>query len=149
MADRRDVLFVVLDSMRLDRVSAYGYERETTPALDRLATGATRYTRAYTAAPWTLPSHCSMFTGLFPTEHGVTNGFGDATPRLPDSVTTLTERLAEDGYRTAGFSNNPWVGQLSGLDRGFDEFVEDRCRVGGSDRRRPRRQRARRRPRRG
>lgn len=133
MTDRSDVLFVVLDSMRLDRVSAYGYGRETTPALDRLAAGATRYSRAYTAAPWTLPSHCSMFTGLFPSEHGVTNGFGDATPRLPDSITTLTERLSEDGYRTAGFSNNPWVGQLSGLDRGFDEFVEWDLSIGRSD----------------
>jgi choline-sulfatase len=65
-----------------------------------------------------------MFTGLFPAEHGVTNGFTDTAIGLTDDVRTITERLADRGYRTAGFSNNPWVGGLSGLDRGFDEFVE-------------------------
>ena len=124
MAGRPDVLVVVLDSMRKDRVSTYGHRRATTPTLTELADGATTFESAYTPAPWTLPSHCSMFTGTFPSEHGVTNGFADASVRLPDCVEPLGEHLADAGYRTAGFSNNPWVGQLSGLDRGFDEFVE-------------------------
>jgi choline-sulfatase len=119
-----DVCVVVLDSMRRDRTALYGHDRPTTPELDALADRATVYEHAYTPAPWTLPSHCSMFTGLFPSEHGVTNGFTDRAIGLPDSVRTVTQRLAERGYRTAGFSNNPWVGRLSGLDRGFDEFVE-------------------------
>jgi choline-sulfatase len=125
-----DVLFVVLDSVRRDRVSAYGHDRTTTPALDRLATEATLFENAYAPAPWTLPSHCSMFTGLFPSEHGVTNGFSDRSLRLPESIETLTERLSADGYRTAGFSNNPWVGALSGIDRGFDEYVEWDLEIG-------------------
>lgn len=124
MSDRPDVLLLVLDSTRKDRVSAYGYERETTPALDALADEATVFERAYAPAPWTLPSHCSLFTGLFPSEHGITNGFTDRSFRLPSEIPTLAERLAEEGYHTAGFSNNPWVGQLSGLDRGFEEFIE-------------------------
>jgi choline-sulfatase len=124
MADRQDVLFVVLDSLRTDRVSAYGHDRETTPALDRFAEGATTYGSAYVPAPWTLPSHCSAFTGVLPSEHGVTNGFTDRDLTLPTDHETVTERLADAGYRTGGFSNNPWVGQLSGLDRGFDRFVE-------------------------
>lgn len=119
-----DVLFVILDSMRTDRVSTYGHDRETTPTLDRLAERATVFENAYTPAPWTLPSHCSMFTGRFPSEHGVTNGFTEAGFGLSAETETLTETLADRGYRTAGFSNNPWVGQLSGLDRGFEEFVE-------------------------
>ncbi|WP_330631914.1 sulfatase [Halocatena halophila] len=119
-----DVLFCVLDSARRDRVSAYGHSRETTPTLESLASEASTFDNAYVPAPWTLPSHCSMFTGLYPSEHGVTNGFTDQRLGLPSSVNTLTERLRSDGYRTAGFSNNPWVGQLSGLDRGFEEFVE-------------------------
>lgn len=119
-----DVLFVVLDSLRRDRVSAYGHDRDTTPTLDRLAERATVYEHAVTPAPWTLPSHCSMFTGRFPSEHGVTNGFTDRSLRLPESYPTVAERLAERGYRTVGFSNNPWVGQLSDLNRGFDLFVE-------------------------
>ncbi|WP_144920825.1 sulfatase [Halorubrum salsamenti] len=125
-----DVLFVILDSVRRDRVSAYGHGRTTTPNLDQLASEATLFEHAYTAAPWTLPSHCSMFTGLFPSEHGVTNGFSDRSLRLPESIETLTERLSADGYRTAGFSNNPWVGSLSGIDRGFDEYVEWDLEIG-------------------
>ncbi|WP_284011190.1 sulfatase [Haloarcula pelagica] len=124
MTDRPDVLFLVVDSVRKDRTSTYGHDRETTPNLDALADVATRYDSAYVPAPWTLPSHCSMFTGLAPSEHGVTGGFADSTSRLPEATPTLTERLSEAGYRTAGFSNNPWVGSLSGLDRGFEEFVE-------------------------
>jgi len=124
MPDRPDVLFLVVDSVRRDRVSAYGHERETTPVLDALADESTVYENAYTPAPWTLPSHCSLFTGRFPSEHGVTNGFADSTSTLSTDTRTVTERLADRGYRTAGFSNNPWVGRLSGLDRGFEEFVE-------------------------
>ncbi|MFD1686143.1 sulfatase [Halobellus litoreus] len=129
MADP-DILFVVLDSVRRDRVSAYGHDRTTTPNLDQLAEEATLFEDAYTPAPWTLPSHCSMFTGVFPSEHGVTNGFSDQSLRLPESIDTLTERLSADGYRTAGFSNNPWVGSLSGIDRGFDEYVEWDLEIG-------------------
>lgn len=131
-----DVLFVVLDSARKDRLSTYGHERETSQSLTRLSETATTYEQAYTPTPWTLPSHCSLFTGLYPTEHGVTNGFTDSMARLPTALPTLADRLAERGYRTAGFSNNPWVGQLAGLDRGFDEFVEwdlEISRHSGSD----------------
>lgn len=122
--EQPDVLFVILDSMRRDRVSTYGHRRKTTPTLDALADSATTFENAFTPAPWTLPSHCSMFTGLFPSEHGITNGFTDRSLRLSEEHTTVTERLDDRGYQTAGFSNNPWVGQLSGLDRGFDEYVE-------------------------
>ncbi|MEY7849608.1 sulfatase [Natrarchaeobius sp. A-rgal3] len=124
MSNSPDVLFLVLDSLRMDRVSTYDHDRETTPALSTLATYATTYENAFTPAPWTLPSHASMFTGSFPSEHGVTNGFSDGMSRLEPSQSTLAEELTAGGYRTAGFSNNPWVGQLSGLNRGFEEFVE-------------------------
>ena len=82
------------------------------------------FEQVYPPAPRTLPSHSSMFIGVTPSEHGVTNRFFDRTPRLPDGVSTPAERLSKRGYRTAGFSNNPWVGQLTGLDRRFEEFVE-------------------------
>jgi len=124
MDESPDVLFVVLDSLRTDHVSTYGYDRATTPALDRFGETATVYENASVPAPWTLPSHCSMFTGRMPSEHGITNGFTDRDLTLSRDHTTVTERLSDRGYRTAGFSNNPWVGQLSGLDRGFDRFVE-------------------------
>lgn len=65
-----------------------------------------------------------MFTGTFPSEHGITNGFVDENLQLPSSLPTITETLSDQEYRTAGFSNNPWVGKVSDLNRGFDEFVE-------------------------
>lgn len=119
-----DVLFIVLDSARRDRVSAYGHDRDTTPTFDALAEEATLYENAYTPAPWTLPSHAAIFTGRYPTEHGVTNGFADRSIKVPAGHETVAERLQNRGYRTGGFTNNPWVGKLSGLDRGFDEYVE-------------------------
>ena len=128
--DPPDVLFIVLDSARRDQISTYGHDRCTTPNLDRLAESATVFEHAYTPTPWTLPSHCSMFTGLFPSEHGVTNGFTDTSLELPTEIETMTEKLSAAGYRTAGFSNNPWVGSLSGLDRGFDEYVEWDLEIG-------------------
>lgn len=124
MAEPPDVLFVVLDSARKDRISSFGHDRQTTPAFDAIAADATVYENAFVPAPWTLPSHCSMFTGRFPSEHGITNGFTDRSLELSSEFPTIAERLSSRGYATAGFSNNPWVGELSGLDRGFDRFVE-------------------------
>lgn len=130
MSETPNVLFLVLDSMRADRVSCYGHERETTPNLDEFAAQATRYTNAYTPAPWTLPTHTSLFTGLFPSEHGITNAFPDSNLQLSDEVPTLAEKLREAGYQTAGFSNNPWVGKTSRLDRGFEDYVEWNLEIG-------------------
>jgi choline-sulfatase len=124
MPDSPNVLFLVLDSMRTDRISCYGHDRETTPNLDVFSTNSTRYTNAYAPAPWTLPTHTSLFTGLYPSEHGITNAFPDSSLRLSEEIPTLAEKLRADGYQTAGFSNNPWVGKTSGLDRGFDDYVE-------------------------
>ena len=122
--DRPDIVFIVLDSVRCDRLSTYGAIRNTAPALDEFSSQSLKFENAYTPAPWTLPSHASMFTGLAPSEHGLTNGFVDRSCELPEEFETVAQRLSSSGYRTAGFSNNPWVGSLSGLHRGFDEFVE-------------------------
>lgn len=119
-----NVLFIVLDSVRADRVSPYNTEMDTTPYLGEFADQATVFENAFSPASWTLPSHTSMFTGLTPSEHGVTNWFSDQPVGLGDNLNLLAEQLSEHGYRTAGFSNNPWVGSLTGLDRGFDDFVE-------------------------
>jgi len=130
MPDPPNVLFLVLDSMRTDRVSCYGHDRETTPNLDSFASQGTQYMNAYTPAPWTLPTHTSLFTGLYPSEHGITNAFPDSSLRLSSKIPTLAEKLRDNGYRTAGFSNNPWVGKTSGLDRGFEEYVEWNLEIG-------------------
>ncbi|MEF8885460.1 MAG: sulfatase-like hydrolase/transferase, partial [Haloarculaceae archaeon] len=69
--DGPNVLLVVLDAVRRDHLSSYGYDRPTTPEIDRLAERGTRYERAVAAAPWTPPSHAAMFSGKYPSHNGV------------------------------------------------------------------------------
>ena len=114
------ILLVVVDTVRADAVSAYGEVSGTTPTMDAIAARGVRYSRAFSNANWTLPSHASLFTGLFPFRNGVRT----SRDKLPTSVRTLAERLRAAGYQTAGFSENPWVGPSTNLQRGFDRFDE-------------------------
>jgi arylsulfatase A-like enzyme len=111
-------LLVVLDTTRVDAVSAYGSVAGSTPATDGLAAAGLRYARAYAQAPWTLPSHATLFTGLLPSQHGV----GWARTRAPDALHTLAEDLREGGYETVGVSENPWVSEAFNLAQGFERF---------------------------
>ncbi len=114
-----DILFIVLDTQRRDRLSLYGGPRETSPALDDFARNATVFERAVAPAQWTMPSHASMFTGLHVGTHGVI----EVSDALSGMYPTLAEILQADGYRTVGFCNNPLVGLLNNnLTRGFDAF---------------------------
>jgi uncharacterized sulfatase len=100
-------------------MSAYGYGRSTTPELDTFAAGSTVFERAVSPAQWTIPAHASLFTGLYPTTHQLT----EANRQLPQDFPTLAELLQANGYRTAGFCNNPLLGMINhGLQRGFDDF---------------------------
>lgn len=112
----RHVLLISLDTLRPDFLSCYGAERETSPALDALAARGVRFSDASSAAPWTLPSHTTMFTGLYPSHHGVK----DYAHRLPDEHATLAEVLAARGYRTRAVINtwnlaNPSYGIFQGF----------------------------------
>lgn len=120
MVDRPDIVLLVLDTQRRDRLSCYGYERATTPNVDRLAADAARFTSAFSAAQWTIPSHSSMFTGLYPSRHTMLH----ASSVLPESIETLAQRLSAGGYFTAAYCNNPLLGVLNnGLQRGFQSFL--------------------------
>jgi arylsulfatase A-like enzyme len=115
-----NVLLIVLDTVRADRMSLYGYERPTTPALARLASRAVKFEQARSTAPWTLPSHCSMMTGRW--RHELSAGMNHA---LDDAYPTLAEFLADRGYDTAGFvSNTTYAGAETGLDRGFARYED-------------------------
>ncbi len=119
MLRKPNVLFIVLDTQRRDHLSTYGYPLETSPALDVFARDTTRFERAIAPAQWTIPSHASMFTGLYPSTHQVTQGYSQISGLHP----TLPEILQGAGYHTVGFCNNPLVGVLdNGLQRGFDQF---------------------------
>jgi len=119
-SQRPDILFIVLDTQRADRLSCYVYPLNTTPNLDAFAAEATRFSAAIAPAQWTIPSHASMFTGVYPSEHGMTQSYSV----MPDDLPTLAERLHDGGYFTAGFCNNPLVGVINnGLRRGFQSFL--------------------------
>ncbi len=119
MTAKPNILFIVLDTMRRDRLSIYGHDRETSPYLDAFAQDSTLFERAVSAAQWTVPSHASMFTGLYPSTHGLTQADG----MLPRVYPALAEVLRGDGYETVAFCNNPLVGVLNnGLQRGFTRF---------------------------
>lgn len=132
----RRVVFVVMDTVRADHLGVYGYERPTTPRLASLAETATLYTGAQAVAPWTLPSHASMFTGLYPFEHGAhTRGTPDEVVpagALADSHTTLAEVLREEGFRTGAFvANRAYLARRWGLNQGFDTYRVERLPAAG------------------
>lgn len=115
-----NVALIVVDALRADHVSCYGYSRLTTPNLDAFASANTRYTTVVSPGVWTFPSMASMFTGMYPSQHGM-NRANRTVPREPR---LLAERLRDAGYRTAGFSANPYVGRMYEFNRGFEVFQE-------------------------
>lgn len=115
-----NVVLIVMDTTRADRCSVNGYDRPTTPALEALAREGVAYRNAFGPAGWTGPAHASLFTGLVPARHGYLRGVKSF---LGEEATTLAERLAALGYRTAAFSNNETVGPEFGLAQGFEHFV--------------------------
>jgi arylsulfatase A-like enzyme len=120
----RNVVLVSLDTLRADHVSAYGYERPTSPNLDRLAAEGILFEQAFSHAPHTAQSHMSLFTSLYPGEHGVHN-FQDGPPvRLDDEIPTLAELLQSSGYRTRGVVSGGNISGSLGFDRGFDRYDE-------------------------
>ena len=116
----RNVILAVLDTVRADRLGLYGYARDTTPNLDRLAARGVRFDRAFSTAPWTAPSHASLFTGRWP--HELSIGWDRPLDR---AYPTLAEVLADRGYSTAGFvANTTYCSYETGLDRGFDHYED-------------------------
>lgn len=117
--DSPDIVLIVLDTQRADRLGCYGHDRPITPNLDRFAAGGALFERAISPAQWTIPSHASLFTGLYPTAHGVTQ----SSQSLSSSRPHLAQVLRHLGYETVGFCNNPLVGVLNnGFKRGFGAF---------------------------
>ena len=124
-----NILVIVVDTLRADHLSAYGYARETSPNLDRFASQGVLFENAISAASWTLPSHASLVTGRYPSEHGWQNvhpmpwtGWGG---RALQDLPTLGQALVSKGYRTAAFSaNQTYFTSNVGLGRGFLRFED-------------------------
>jgi len=120
--ERPNVLLIVLDTVRGDHLSLYGYPRRTTPNLDRLAAESLVFEAAYANSSWTLPTHASLLTGTDFQEHRA----GQLRrPYLDKRLTTLAEVLRSSGYATGGFvANTFWCGRPTGLARGFIHYED-------------------------
>ena len=116
---RPNLLLITIDTVRADRLGAYGYRSAATPAIDGLARDGVRFADATTASPLTGPAHAAILTGVYPARYGVRD---NATTPMPPQAVTLAERLKAAGYRTGGFIGAFILGTEYGFAQGFDEF---------------------------
>ncbi len=116
--DRPDVIVILVDTLRRDHLDYFGYERPTSPDLDRLFDQSYVFTQAYTPSTWTVPSVASLFTGIYPSSHGITTGIHKLSQELP----TLAEHFRTYGYRTGAMIGNQILVSRNGFLQGFDSF---------------------------
>ena len=119
-SEQPNVVLISVDMLRPDHLSCYGYERPTSPNIDRLASEGVLYENHFASSSWTLPSHASIFTSLPDSLHGCT----DTDRALAPSALTLAERFAAAGYATAGFFAGPYLHPAFGLDQGFETYED-------------------------
>jgi choline-sulfatase len=117
-----NVLLISIDTVRADRIGAYGYTRASTPVIDRLAREGVRFTDATSQAPLTGPAHAALLTGVYPARIGVRD---NATTPVPDATTTAAELFKTRGYRTGGFVGAFILTAPYGFAQGFDTFDAD------------------------
>lgn len=118
---RNDVnlLFILVDTLRADRIHSYGYERETSPWMDDLARTGVRFARVQSQSSWTKSSMASLWTATYPVRNGILRwGHG-----LPEEAPLPAERLQEAGFRTAGIFRNGWVSANFGFGQGFQDYI--------------------------
>jgi len=120
LQDRDDlnVLFILIDTLRADRLGSYGHPRETSPTLDRLAGSGIRFARHLAQSSWTKASMASLWTSLYPPRAGVTR-FDHV---LPEAAESAAERLREAGFQTIGLYRNGWVAPTFGFEQGFEVY---------------------------
>jgi arylsulfatase A-like enzyme len=116
--ERGSVILVTLDTTRRDALSIYGGPERASPNIDALAGSSTVFDQAWSTSPWTLPSHATLFTGLYPTRHGA----GVSDTRLDGTRATIAELAHAAGYRTAGFCGGALAASRWGVARGFELY---------------------------
>ncbi len=130
------VIVVVLDTLRADNLQAYGCPRNTAPFIDELAERSVTFEEAWAPSSWTAPSTASLFTGLYPFQHGVSVGYWVTRARqsragqedfiincIPEAILTLPQILKDEGFETFGIADNPNVCAAERFDVGFDKFI--------------------------
>jgi arylsulfatase A-like enzyme len=120
----KNLVVILIDTLRADALAAYGGRDSLTPNLDAFARSATRFANLMSPAPWTLPSVSSLITGLEPQTHGAGQRFGNFAPTgLPAGATTMAEVLRDRGFYTLGVYHNIYINPAFGLEQGFDEYA--------------------------
>lgn len=114
MSNQNNIFFIILDTVRKNSTSLYNSDKDTTPFLEELSEDSIVFENAVSQAPWTLPSHASMFTGKYPSEHGAVQ----ENPHL-DEQPTVASILKAEGYKCGLFSANAWISSQTGLTHGF------------------------------
>lgn len=113
-----NIVLIAVDTVRPDHLSCYGYERPTSPNIDRFAEGGVLFEQAYSPGSWTVPAFASLFTGYLAGVHGVTQH----DRAIPSSMPTITERMQDKGYYTAAIVSNPFLNAKYGYGRGFNQY---------------------------
>ena len=138
----KNVILLIVDTLRVDHLGCYGYHRKTSPKIDAFAKHSTRYPLSFASSPWTLPTHASLFTGKFPYEHGAhthltkakkrgvrENNISSAYP-LSREHHTLAEFLAKTGYKTGAIvANTIYLSKRWKLDQGFEYYKAKKTRA--------------------
>jgi arylsulfatase A-like enzyme len=116
-----NVVLIVLDTLRADKLGCYGFPEDTSPEIDALAAHGVRFANAISQSPWTRPSIGSMLTGLYPRTLGL---YRERNERLPDGVVTLADAFKQRGFTTIGATANPNINAVFGFARSFDHYVD-------------------------
>ena len=119
---RPGIVLITIDTLRVDRVGAYGSKAALTPAMDSVAAHGIRFDAAYSTVPLTLPSHLSILSGRLPVEHSVRSNDGY---HVPESIPLVAETLQRSGYRTAAFVGSSVLRSSTGISRGFQRYDDD------------------------
>jgi arylsulfatase A-like enzyme len=119
-----NIVFVLIDTLRPDHLGCYGYARNTSPNIDRIAAQGVLFEKVFSVAPWTNPTIASLFTGRYPQAIFPPAKHRDAIRQaLPEQLETLAERLKREGYRTAALVDHPGISRRWNYDQGFDTWV--------------------------
>lgn len=142
-----NVVLVSFDALQASHVGAWGYSRDVTPTIDSVARDGFALLRTYSVASWTVPASMTWFTGVYPSEHRMTNKFAIYNAReqrqarlkdLAPHLTTLAQMFREQGYATGGFTGNAGVSGGFGYDQGFDTYFHEKEKFGSFDQSAPR-----------
>lgn len=134
-----NLVFVSFDALQAAHVSSLGYPKKVTPTIDEMAKNGYNFTNNISVASWTVPASMSWFTGVYPSEHKLTNKFSVFNPpnnvlsnlkKLSPELVTLAEVLKDNGYATGGFTGNAGVSGFFGYGQGFDQYFFEKGKFG-------------------